>query len=67
MFETFDKVNSTRLLRKLQSKGDPEEILAVLKSSQQREKHDWLSEKKFSADMHISNMVYQGTVLGPPL
>ena len=63
----FDKVNSRRLLRKLRARGVPEEILGVIKS--------WLSERKarvavggkFSRDMTINNMVYQGTVLGPPL
>ena len=64
---TFDKVNSRRLVRKLRAKGVPEEILAVLQS--------WLAARtarvavggKFSRDMRISDMVYQGTVLGPPL
>ena len=63
----FDKVNARRLLRKLQSKRVHEDILAVLKS--------WLSARKarvavggqYSKDMEICNMVYQGTVLGPPL
>ena len=63
----FDKVNSRRLVRKLRAKEVPEEILAVLQS--------WLAARtarvavggKFSRDMRISDMVYQGTVLGPPL
>ena len=63
----FDKVNSRRLLRKLRARGVPAEILGVIKS--------WLSERKarvavggkFSRDMTINNMVYQGAVLGPPL
>ena len=63
----FDKVNSSRLLRKLQAKGVPEEILAVLKSWLAARKARVAVGGKFSADMHISNMVYQGTVLGPPL
>ena len=60
----FDKVNSRRLVRKLRAKGVPEEILAVLQS--------WLAARtarvsvggKFSRDTGISDMVYQGTVLG---
>ena len=63
----FDNVNSRRLVRKLRAKGVPEEILAVLQS--------WLAARtakvavggKFSSDMRISDMVYQGTVLGLPL
>ena len=63
----FDKVNSRRLLRKLRSRGVPDVILLVIQS--------WLYERnarvavggKFSRDMKIKNMVYQGTVLGPPL
>ena len=63
----FDKVNSRRLLRKLRARGVPMEILLVIQS--------WLYERKarvavggkFSKDMCIQNMVYQGTVLGPPL
>ena len=63
----FDKVNSRRLLRKLRARGVPDAILMVIQS--------WLYERrarvavggKFSKDMTIQNMVYQGTVLGPPL
>ena len=63
----FDKVNSRRLLRKLRARGVPTEILLFIQS--------WLYERKarvavggqFSRDMNICNMVYQGTVLGPPL
>ena len=63
----FDKVNSRRLLRKLRARGVPMEILLVIQS--------WLYERKarvavggeFSKDMSFQNMVYQGTVLGPPL
>ena len=63
----FDKVNSWRLIEKLRVRGVPDEIFVVIES--------WLSERKarvavgskFSRDMQISNMVYEGTVLGPPL
>ena len=63
----FDKVNSRRLLRKLRARGVSDEILLVVQS--------WLYERrarvavggKFSRDMKIHNMVYQRTVLGPPL
>ena len=63
----FDKVNSRRLLCKLRARGVPDAIMLVIQS--------WLYERKarvavggkFSRDMKIHNMVYQGTVLGPPL
>lgn len=63
----FEKVNSRRLLRKLRSRGVPDTILLVIQS--------WLFEcsarvavgSKFSRDMKIKNMVYQGTIIGPPL
>ena len=63
----FDKVNSRRLLRKLRARGVPDAILLVIQS--------WLYERrarvavggKFSKDMQIRNVVYQGIVLGPPL
>ena len=63
----FDKVNSRRRLQKLRARGVPDAILLVIQS--------WLYERrarvavggKFSRDMKIGNMVYQGTVLGPPL
>ena len=63
----FDNVNSRRLLRKLCARGVPMEMLLVIQS--------WLYERKarvavggkFSRNMNIHNMVYQGTVLGPPL
>ena len=63
----FDKVNSRRLLRKLGARGIPDALLPVIQS--------WLNEcrtpvavgGKFSREMKIQNMVYQGTVLGPPL
>ena len=59
--------DSQRLLRKLRAFGVPVEILNVIQS--------WLSDRtarvavggKLSKDMNIHNMVYQGTVLGPPL
>ena len=63
----FNKVNSRRLLRKLRSRSVTDVILLVIQS--------WLYERnarvavgcKFSRDVKIKNMVYQGTVLGPPL
>ena len=66
VFGAFDNGNSQRLTQKLRARGVPNEILVVIES--------WLSEPKsrvavggkFSWDMQISNMVYQGTALGPP-
>ena len=63
----FDKVNSRGLLPKLRARGFPDAVLLVIQS--------WLYERrarvavsgKCSRGMMIHNMVYQGTVLGPPL
>ena len=63
----FDKVRRERLEAKLRAKGLHESVVRVLSS--------WLSERhakvvvggKFSEDMTLNNMVFQGTVLGPGL
>ena len=63
----FDNVNSMRLLCKLRSRCVPDTILLMIQS--------WLYERnarvaiscKFSMDMKIKNIVYKGTILGPPL
>ena len=63
----FDKVKAERLLRKLRARGIDEQILRVLAS--------WLSVRdafvtvggQQSRPMKIQDMVFQGTVLGPPL
>ena len=63
----FDKVNARRLLRKLKAKGVPEDILRVLKSWLAARKARVAVGGKYSRDMDMQDMVYQGTVLGPPL
>ena len=63
----FDKVNSRRLLCKLRARGVPMQILVVLQSWMKERKARVAVGGKFSRDMNINNMVYQGTVLGPPL
>jgi hypothetical protein len=63
----FDRVNAASLIRKLRAKGVHKSLLAVLAS--------WLDTRNarvcvdgvFSQDVPLSNMVFQGTVLGPPL
>ena len=63
----FDKVSSQRLLSKLHAKGMPAGILAVLASWLSARKANVAVGGKFSRDMVLRDMVYQGTVLGPPL
>ena len=63
----FDCVSADRLGEKLKSKGIHEQLLPLLKS--------WLAERTAfvivdgsqSQPQPLSNSVYQGTVLGPPL
>ena len=63
----FDRVDTDRLLEKLQRKGLKGELLAVVRS--------WLGERTaqvvvdgaFSDEATLKNSVYQGTVWGPPL
>ena len=63
----FDRVKATKLIEKLQKKGVTGEILNVIQS--------WLGEREakvvvngtFSKTAKLNNMVFQGTVWGPPL
>ena len=57
------RINSRRLICKLQAKGVPEEILSVFYSWLAARKARVSVRVKFSEDMSISNMVCQGTVL----
>ena len=63
----FDKVSSQRLLRKLHATGVPADILAILASWLFARRANVAVGGKFSRDMVLRDMVYQGTVLGPPL
>ena len=63
----FDKVQKTRLIQKLQASGIGPCIRRVLESwLGDREAHV-VVEGQSSKSMPLSNMVYQGTVFGPPL
>jgi len=63
----FDRVAVTRLVRKLRQKGLHPDLVLVIES--------WLAERSAevtvdgtcSEEMGMFNMVFQGTVLGPPL
>ena len=63
----FDRVKATKLVEKLQKKGVTGDILNVIQS--------WLGEREakvvvngtFSKTAKLNNMVFQGTVWGPPL
>ncbi len=67
MSGAFDRVKSSKLLKKLQKKGVTGDILNVVQS--------WLGEREarvvvngtFSKTAALNNMVFQGTVWGPPL
>ena len=63
----FDKVKAKRLLEKLQAWGVPELVLRVLRSWLARREARVAVGGKFSRGVAIENMVYQGTVFGPPL
>ena len=63
----FDRVGTDRLVAKLRAKKVPEKWVRLFQS--------WLRERpakvvvggKFSEEMRLSNMVFQGTVWGPML
>ena len=67
MSGAFDKASAERPLKKLELYGVQDRVLAFLQS--------WLEERvavvvlngSTSAEARLTNMVFQGTVLGPPL
>jgi len=63
----FDRVSSERLLAKLKARGVHEKLLAVLASWLDTRAARVCVDGSFSAEFSLSDMVYQGTVLGPPL
>jgi hypothetical protein len=60
-------VSSERLLAKLKARGVHEKLLAVLASWLDTRAARVCVDGSFSAEFSLSDMVYQGTVLGPPL
>ena len=67
MSGAFDRVKAERLVEKLRQKGVPEKLVKLFES--------WLRERKatvivggeHSLAMLLCDMVFQGTVWGPPL
>ena len=63
----FDRVRYDRLAIKLQRSGIPAPLVAVLVSWLESRRAQVLVEGQFSDEATLQNMVFQGTVLGPPL
>ena len=63
----FDRVNSARLEQKLRHRGVHPDIVRVLVSWLQQRQAHVLVHGQQSQLWQLSNMVYQGTVLGPAL
>ena len=63
----FDRVSACKLLEKLRARGMPEDVYAVVQSwLRKRTAHVIVGGSK-SDPMALENMVFQGTVWGPPL
>ena len=63
----FDRVRAERLLAKLKANGVHDKMLAVLTSWLQTRAARVCVDGSFSDSFPLSDMVFQGTVLGPPL
>ena len=63
----FDKVQKIRLVGKLQASGIDHSIRRVIESWLEDREARVIVEGQHSKPMPLSNMVYQGTVWGPPL
>ena len=63
----FDRVDSARLLQKLRRLGVPLQLERVLKSWLEPRRANVVLEGVQGRELELANMVFQGTVLGPPL
>ena len=63
----FDRVSASRLLEKLGARGIPEDLYAVIKSWLRKRLAHVIVGGSQSDPMALENMVFQGTVWGPPL
>ena len=63
----FDRVRTVRIVEKLRRSGIPTKLVAVLASWLDTRRAQVVVEGQISDDAVLQNMVYQGTVLGPPL
>ena len=63
----FDRVDADILIKKLESFGLNKKLVSVIRSWLRQRKGFVIVSGEKSEAMHLSNMVYQGTVWGPPL
>ena len=63
----FDRVDAARLLEKVRRLGVPERLLRLLESWLRPRRARVVLEGVQSGLLELVNMVFQGTVLGPPL
>ena len=63
----FDRVDADILIKKLESFGLNTKLVSVIRSWLRQRKGFVIVSGDKSEAMHLSNMVYQGTVWGPPL
>ena len=63
----FDRVSVERLTTKLQAKGFHPRLIEVIKSWLQQRRAKVVVGGETSDDIFLHNMIFQGTVLGPPL
>ena len=67
MSGAFDRVALTRLVEKLRAKKVPERWVALFSSWLRARPAKVVVGGKFSEEMQLNNMVFQGTVWGPML
>ena len=63
----FDRVSACHLIEKLQAKGLPGDLINVVRSWLRQRRARVIVEGEESVSMTFENMVFQGTVWGPPL
>ncbi len=63
----FDRVSACRLLDKLRAKGMPDDLIKIIQSWLRQRSARVIVGGQESDNMTLENMVFQGTVWGPPL
>ena len=63
----FDRVSACRLLEKLRAKGMPDDLIKVIQSWLRQRSARVIVSGQESDSMTLENMVFHGTVWGPPL
>ena len=64
---SFDKVHTERLMKKIEQAGVNEEFITFIKAYLAERSAVVVVNGKSSSKMRLSNMIFQGTVLGPLL